>query len=182
MTEEQLAQYMTVAEKNKIFVEEFQPKGMFMKTKHYWRSTSFGEIVVFETEILGRNSKGKEFMLANGSAAENMSINASRSIDPFRFCETSSRGRALAALGIGLENGMSSRDDLDCGINYTGENAKQSKVELPSAEDTVKRLKVDYIISDGFIIVPISNLKARTISVLERYNFVKREKDLVRAL
>ena len=176
MTETELQDYITVAQKNKIFVDEYQPKGCFMKTTHYWRSTPIGEFVVFETTIYGRNSKGEEYLLANGSAAENMSRNPRSNIDPFRFCETSSRGRALAALGIGLKNGMSSKDDLDCGIDYTGpdsiaEDSKRPKVKRPPVEDTLKRLKLEYEVIEDTIVVTSDSISIKTVEVLKRYGF-----------
>lgn len=184
MSIEELQEYMTVAEKNQVFVDEYQPQGCFMQSKHYWRTTPLGEFVVFETTIYGRNKKGDEYVLANGSAAENMSKNSSSTIDPFRFCETSSRGRALAVLGIGLKNGMSSRDDLDCGVDYTGPDAieadvKRPKVRQPSIEDNLKRLKLDYYKTETTFVVDQKDIKPKTISVLNRYGFTKMEDSLV---
>lgn len=181
MTEKELAEYMTVAEKTKIFVEKYQPLGMFMKSSHYRFKEDGNYFITVEMKIYSRNSQGQEFLMANAIATENRTLWDDKKVEVDRFCETSSRGRALSVLGIGLTS-MSSREDLDRETNYSGEKSKSTNIELPSAEDTVKRLKVEYLIVDGMITVPISNLKARTISVLERYGFVKKEKDLVRAL
>ena len=177
MSVEELQDYMTVAQKNKIFVNDYQPKGLYMKSTHYWRSTPMGEYIVFETTIYGRNSKGKEYVMANATAAENMSTNQNRTVDPFRFCETSSRGRALAVLGIGLKEGMSSRDDLSCGIDYTGpkivENIDKpkSKVKTPSIEENLKRMKVKYTTTDKLFVVPVGSVSKKTFEVLKRYGF-----------
>ena len=182
MTIEELQDYMTVAQKNQIFVNEYQPLGCFMKTTHYWKNTPIGEFIVFETTIYGRNSKGEEFFLANGTAAENMSKNPRSDIDPFRFCETSSRGRALAALGIGLQNGMSSKEDLDCGIDYTGPDAVKEtkpKVKRPSLEENLKRLKLKYEDKGDAIVIVSKKISQKTKEVLNRYGFKEIDGELV---
>jgi len=176
MSVEELQQYMTVAEKNKIFVEEYQPKGMFMKSSHYWEHTKDGSYIVFEVQVLGRNSKGEEFFMVNGTAAENMSGNKDRVIDAFRFCETSSRGRALGALGIGLDAGMSSRDDLECGIDYRGPQVVEnvpapSKVRVPSIVQNLGRMKLDFETTDKTFIIKKSDVKPKSATVLKRYGF-----------
>ncbi len=185
MSVEELKDYMTVAQKNKILLYEYQTKGLFMKTAHYWRTTPMGEFVIFETTIYGRNSKGEECVMANGSAAENISTNSNRTVDPFRFCETSSRGRALAVLGIGLKEGMSSRDDLSCGIDYTGPekvedvSKPKSSVKPPSIEATVKRLKLKYEVTDKTFVVEAKGIQKKTLSVLSRYGFTEVDGKLI---
>ncbi len=135
MSIEELQEYMTVAQKNKIFVNDYVPKGYYHKVEKQWLTLDGKSYIACET-IIRQRVEDKDLFICNASAMECITTNANNTVESLRFCETSSRGRAFSALGIGLDAGMSSRDDLDCGVDYTGPKAIETvagpKVKEPS--------------------------------------------------
>jgi len=182
MSIEELQDYMTVAQKNKIFVEEYVPKGYYHKAIKQFLTLDGKSYITCETIIKQRTEK-EDLFICNASALECISTNANNTVESLRFCETSSRGRAFSALGIGLEAGMSSRDDLDCGVDYTGPEAIETvsapKVKKPSIEENLKRMKIDYAMTDDTFVIPIDGVKGKTLQVLKRYGFKAIDDNLV---
>jgi len=171
MTETELESYVTVAERVKIFVNEYQPRGMFMKTSHYWQPVDNDMMIIFTTEIFARNSKGKEFLLVNATACENVSRNKNSTVDPVRFCETSSRGRALSALGIEIIKGLSSLEDISTDRDYSGKNKKKETVPKQDLVPLLKRLKVNFLETDETLEFKIKDVSEKTLDILKKKGF-----------
>jgi hypothetical protein len=182
MSTEELQDYMTVAQKNKVFVEEYVPKGYYHKVTKNFITLDGKSYIECETTIRRRIDK-EDLFICNASALECITTNGNKTVESLRFCETSSRGRAFSALGIGLDAGMSSRDDLDCGVDYSGPEAVTTvsapKVKNPSIEENLKRMKIDYATTDNTFVVPVDGVKGKTLQVLKRYGFKVIDDNLV---
>ena len=176
MTEEELDNYMNVAQKTKIFVEKYVPDGLYMETTHYRFHEDNSNFVTFETRIYGRNKSGDAYLMANGTATENRTTWSNANVEPDRFCETSSRGRALSALGIGLTS-MSSREDIEGNFNYRGPEVKANvpgpKPMRSSVKDAIKRLKIEFEETDDSYRIKYDSLPKKSRDVLSKYGFKK---------
>lgn len=186
MTREELQHYMTVAQKTMIFVNDYQPEGWFMETKKerdvmYNGSDVLRDTITFETRIYKRTGDVDIFM-GNAHASENMLTNSKNDIDAFRFCETSSRGRALSVIGIGLDVSISSMDDISCNVDYSGPKAVKSvsnpqgkpkgkQIKRPSIVQNLKRMKIGFEELEDRIVITDESTSGKSLTVLRRYGF-----------
>jgi len=172
--------YVTVAERLKEFVEKWMPQGYFMKTipSHFSIETAGGVVrgVVFEAQVFKRDSDGAEHFVCNGFAEERDDASEFNKWNYFETAETSARGRALGALGIGLNGSIATKDEISHRekIVAAAKAKKPSKMRIKEedTEDTLRRLKLQYVVDSGSFIVDAESVGKKTADVLKRKGFV----------
>jgi len=176
MSLEELQDYMPVHVKNAIFVKEWAPKGYFHRVTREFMVMDDKHYVFCDTTVYKRE-KDKDLFVCNASALECISTNSSEAVEALRFCETSSRGRAFSAFGIGIDVSMSSRDDVQTDVDYRGpkivEDVKSPKVKPPSIEKNLKRMKIEYKKDDKTFMIDKKEVKGKSLTVIKRYGFTE---------
>ena len=112
--------YVPINERVKAFREMFPAYSLLSSIEHI-----DGKRIIIKASILDDN--GRE--IANGIASE---VEGSSNINAFSHvenCETSAWGRALANIGIGIDESIASADEVANALN------QQADIETPSAKE-----------------------------------------------
>lgn len=112
--------YVPINERVKAFREMFPTYSLLSSIEHI-----DGKRIIIKASILDDN--GRE--IANGIASE---VEGSSNINAFSHvenCETSAWGRALANIGIGIDESIASADEVANALN------QQADIETPSAKE-----------------------------------------------
>jgi hypothetical protein len=175
-------QYVTVAGRLSEFVKEYMPRGFYMKTipSPFTITKENGDTVrgvVFEAQVYKRDEDGAEHFICNGFAEEREDASEINKFNYFEIAETSARGRALGALGIGLNGSIATKDEVQHRERLVGRANVRKKPSLERAgvsdKDTLERLKLEYEEADGFYVVSSARVTKKTAEVLKRYGFEK---------
>ena len=101
----------------------------------------------------------------------------------FATAQTKAISRALASIGIGIENALPTLEDITINSELLkGQEEKVVEKKAPkkdrqpkpvSIEDTLLRLRVAYTVENGRYVIKSKRLKDKTLAVLSRYGFEK---------
>jgi hypothetical protein len=177
MTQEELKEYTTSHQRQLIFKEEFAKKGYYYEIFAQMIDVQGGPAAMVEVRIYQREAD-KIIFRGNGFAMEEKTLSEFNNFHFFATAQTKAISRALASIGIGIENNLATLEDVTIN-SYPLEQAEKKaskKAGLPkvvSIEDTLMRLRVKYDKSDGKYVVRSKKLREKTVEVLKRYGFKK---------
>jgi len=182
MTEEELAQYPTAAERMTTFKKDFIPEGYYMEgTYKTERVDVDDEITTFEVKIFKREGD-KIFLMGNGFGQERRSTSAFNHLYSFQSAQTKARSQALASIGILVEKSLATRDEISenqetlIKLEKKEKESKMKPVKEATKEETLKRLRLKYEKKDGKIIVSSARISDKTKVVLKKHGFEEIDK------
>ena len=193
MTEEELSLFATVADKAKVFFDDFAEKNY-----HLNRSYTEGSYVaddgthkmwvIFESRVYMTLEGGVPIMVANGFAREEQGASAFNKVNYFMTAQTKADGRAFSALGILIDKGMASGDEIEASevlvkkekIEEQKKNAPKAK--SPSMRSNLKRLRVKFEENKyDYVIENYKNYSEKTMTILKKYGFQEVDNKLIAA-
>jgi hypothetical protein len=132
-------------------------------------SVESGDAVVFKTKIYSEDGT----VISNGFALEERNASDFNRANFFATAQTRSRSSALAGLGIGIEDALPTKEDMETS-KRTMTVAKEVGVI-----DTLAMLKLKYEQQeDGTLKVLSKRVPKKSAEVLKRFGFTKNEDGL----
>ncbi len=191
MTQQELEQYATAADKAKVFFDKFFPDGYFVKRSHEKgtykdKDGKKKNWVIAETTIFLRTDEGKELFVSNSFAREEQGSSVFNEVNYWMTAFTKADSRAYTAgLGILIQQGMSSREEIESSEEIMNRNKYEKqvkrtpKVKAPSVRSNLQRLRIKFEEDESFFTVKnYKRLSEKTISILKKYGFIEVDKSL----
>lgn len=162
-------QYVQVNERVRVFRNDSQFKGFRMVTVPIEVS---GSIAFFETRIFDPNG----FLVANGHARELQSDGLVNKSSHVENAETSSIGRALGSLGIGIDSSFCSTDELLWAL------AEQNKPQVEKKAENIKQATAKTITFTLPSEEKIKDLKYIESSLKQQPGWESNKKSIIRTI
>ena len=183
MTTQELDQFATVQEKAVIFFKDFFPKGYFMK-RSYTEGTYMTERniekrwVIFQVEIFQRVDGAEPILVSNGYAREEQGSSAFNEVNYFMTAQTKAEGRADSGVGILINKGIASREEVEASEALIDKARKEErvarvpKVKAPDIRASLKRLRVKFVENKSdYVIDSYKSYSDKTMLALKKYGF-----------
>ena len=184
MTTEELDSFATVPEMATIFRNTFAKEGCFyiLKEKGSGEYTDSNNEkwrwVEFESKAYRRLESGKKQLIANAFSREEQGASEFNKVNYHMTAQTRAIGKMFKNLGILVDKGMSSREEVASGAELMDMARKEErvarvpKVRKPDIRTSLKRLRVKFIENKSdYVIDSYKNYSDKTMDALKHHGF-----------
>ena len=184
MTTEELDSFATVPEMATIFRNTLAKEGCFYILKEKGRgeytdsNNEKWRWVEFEAKAYRRLESGKKQLIANAFSREEQGISEFNKVNYYMTAQTRAIGKMFKNLGILVDKGMSSREEVASGAELMDMARKEErvarvpKVKAPDIRASLKRLRVKFTEKDdAYIIDSYKGYSDKTMLALNKYGF-----------